>query len=103
MNEERLLKVLIAPLVSEKSTMLAQNKQVVLKVLPDANAKEIKAAVEKIFEVSVLSVRTINVKGKRKRFGKMQGRRKNWKKAYITMRSDDTFALDDINVMQQSG
>jgi large subunit ribosomal protein L23 len=75
MNEERLLKVLLAPHVSEKSTMAAEaSNTVVFKVLKDANKAEIKAAVEKLFEVEVNSVRTLVCKGKTKRHGQSFGR-----------------------------
>jgi large subunit ribosomal protein L23 len=86
-NEERLLKVLLAPHVSEKATLAAEsNNTVVLKVLKDANKEEIKAAVEKLFEVEVNSVRTMNVKGKTKRHGQSFGKRKDWKKAYVLLK-----------------
>jgi large subunit ribosomal protein L23 len=86
MNEERLLKVLVAPHVSEKATLLADAaNQHVFKVTTDATRGEIKAAVEKLFEVQVSSVRVVNMKGKRKRFGRFDGRRSNWKKAYVTL------------------
>ncbi len=86
-SEERLLKVLLAPHVSEKSTMAAEgNNAVVFKVLKDANKAEIKAAVEKLFEVEVSSVRTLNVKGKTKRHGQSFGKRSDWKKAYVVLK-----------------
>ncbi len=86
-TEERLLKVLLAPVVSEKSTMAAEsNNTVVFKVVTDAAKREIKAAVEKLFEVEVTSVRTVNVKGKTKRHGARFGRRSDWKKAYVTLK-----------------
>lgn len=86
-SEERLLKVLLAPHVSEKSTMAAEgNNAVVFKVLKDANKAEIKAAVEKLFEVEVDSVRTLNVKGKTKRHGQSFGKRSDWKKAYVLLK-----------------
>ena len=86
-NEERLLKVLLAPHVSEKATLAAEsNNTVVLKVLKDANKEEIKAAVEKLFEVEVNSVRTMIVKGKTKRHGQSFGQRKDWKKAYVVLK-----------------
>jgi large subunit ribosomal protein L23 len=86
-NEERLLKVLLAPHVSEKATLAAEtNNTVVLKVVKDANKEEIKAAVEKLFEVEVDSVRTMNVKGKTKRHGQSFGKRKDWKKAYVVLK-----------------
>ena len=86
-NEERLLKVVLAPHVSEKATLSAEmNNTVVLKVVKDANKEEIKAAVEKLFEVEVDSVRTLNVKGKTKRHGASFGKRKDWKKAYVVLK-----------------
>ena len=87
MREERLLKVLVAPHVSEKSTMAAEaNNTVVFKVAKDANKAEIKAAVEKLFEVEVEGVRTVNVKGKTKRHGLRSGKRSDWKKAYVVLK-----------------
>lgn len=86
-SEERLLKVLLAPHVSEKSTMAAEgNNTVVFKVLKDASKAEVKAAVEKLFEVEVNSVRTLNVKGKTKRHGQSFGKRSDWKKAYVVLK-----------------
>lgn len=85
-NQERLIKVLLAPYVSEKSSMVAdKNRQYVFKVLPDANKKEIGRAVELLFEVKVDSVQVVNVKGKNKVFGRMRGKRKDWKKAYVKL------------------
>jgi large subunit ribosomal protein L23 len=85
-SEERLLKVLVAPNISEKSTMASEaNNTVVFKVSVDSTKAEIKAAVEKLFEVSVDGVRTLNVKGKVKRTGARTGRRNDWKKAYVTL------------------
>jgi large subunit ribosomal protein L23 len=95
MNESRLLKVLVAPNISEKSTMAAEaNNTVVFKVDTTATKAEIKAAVEKLFEVEVTGVRTLNVKGKVKRTGARFGRRNDWKKAYVTLKegSDIDFA-----------
>ena len=86
MTNERLFKVLVAPQVSEKASALAESaNQFVFKVLPDANKAEIKGAVEMLFDVKVESVQTCNVNGKKKRFGRLQGRRKNWKKAYVRL------------------
>lgn len=86
MREERLLKVILAPHVSEKATVSAENNNtVVFKVAKDASKSEIKAAVEKLFEVEVTGVRTLNVKGKTKRFGARVGKRSDWKKAYVTL------------------
>lgn len=84
MRQERLLQVLLAPHVSEKSTNVAEaHNQVVFRVATDARKDEIKAAVETLFKVDVEGVRTTCVKGKQKRFGRVPGRRKNWKKAYV--------------------
>lgn len=86
MNQERLMQVILAPVVSEKSTMVAEkNQQVVFRVVGDATKPEIKAAVELLFNVKVQGVSTVNVKGKTKRFGRSIGRRKDWKKAYVSL------------------
>ena len=86
MREERLLQVLVAPHVSEKSTTAAEtNNTVVFKVATNATKAEIKAAVEKLLEVQVKGVRTVNVKGKTKRTGMRVGKRSDWKKAYVTL------------------
>ena len=85
-REERLLKVLKAPHISEKSTMVAEKlNTIVFKVATDATKAEIKAAVEKLFEVKVEAVRTLNVMGKTKRTGARVGKRSAWKKAYVTL------------------
>ncbi|AFP84728.1 50S ribosomal protein L23 [secondary endosymbiont of Ctenarytaina eucalypti] len=87
-REERLLKVLRAPHVSEKasSTMKKQNT-IVLKVAKDATKVEIKAAVYKLFSVEVNNVRTLVVKGKTKRHKQHIGSHSNWKKAYVTLKA----------------
>lgn len=86
MNEERLMTVLVAPHVSEKTTMSAdKNNQHIFRVLPDARKNEIKRAVEKLFKVKVAAVNTMNMTGKHKRFGRSQGRRSDWKKAIVTL------------------
>lgn len=86
MNHERLMQVLVAPHISEKSTLLAdKSNQHVFRVLPDATKAEIKAAVEQLFGVKVTQVRTLNMQGKKKRFGVYAGRRNHWKKAYVTL------------------
>ncbi len=86
-NQERLLQVLLAPVVSEKSTYVAdKNEQVIFRVASDASKPEIKAAVELLFKVEVDTVQVMNVKGKVKRFGRSMGRRRNWKKAYICLK-----------------
>ena len=85
-SQERLYKVLLAPVVSEKSSMAAESSnQVVFKVTTDAQKSEIKAAVEKLFNVTVASVKTLNVKGKTKRTRHGLGKRSDWKKAYVRL------------------
>lgn len=86
-QQERLMQVILAPVVSEKSTFVAdKHEQVIFRVIPDATKPEIKAAVELMFKVQVESVKVANVKGKEKRFGRFIGRRNNWKKAYICLK-----------------
>jgi large subunit ribosomal protein L23 len=85
-NEERLLNILLAPQISEKATFIAEkNEQVIFRVASDATKPEVKAAVEKLFNVTVDSVQISNVKGKQKRFGRFNGSRKDWKKAYVCL------------------
>ncbi|MDR3426694.1 MULTISPECIES: 50S ribosomal protein L23 [Silvimonas] len=85
-TENRLLQVLRAPVVSEKSTMIAdKNEQIVFRVSVDATKAEIKAAVELLFKVKVEAVQVLNVHGKVKRHGRFTGRRASWKKAYISL------------------
>ncbi len=87
MNPERLMTVLIAPIVSEKATMLAEKReQVAFRVLQDASKDEIRAAVELLFKVQVESVQVLNQKGKQKRFGRYMGRRRNVRKAYVCLK-----------------
>jgi large subunit ribosomal protein L23 len=83
---QRLMLVLLAPVVSEKSTFVGEKaNQVVFKVARDATKPEIKAAVEHLFKVQVKSVQVSNVKGREKRFGRFIGRRNHWKKAYVAL------------------
>lgn len=86
-SEERLMKVLQAPVISEKATMVAEkNEQIVFRVLPDATKPEIKAAVELLFKVEVLSVQTANREGKAKRAGRFNGRRNHTKRAFVCLK-----------------
>jgi large subunit ribosomal protein L23 len=87
MNQERLMKVLLGPHISEKGTMLAdKHNQIVFKVIPDATKLEVKKAVENLFNVEVDNVQVVNVRGKMKRLGQNWGKRKNWKKAYVCLK-----------------
>jgi len=86
MNQERIYKVLLGPLVSEKATLAAElNNQFVFKVSSDATKPEIKAAVEQLFDVQVAKVQTVNIKGKTKRSRFGMGKRNDVHKAYVTL------------------
>jgi large subunit ribosomal protein L23 len=99
-NAERLLQVIIAPQVSEKATYIAEkHNHVIFRVAQDATKSEIKAAIELIWKpqnIQVKSVQIANVKGKQKRFGRFIGRRSNWKKAYVSIQSDQEINFSDI-------
>ena len=90
-SPERLLQVVLAPVVSEKSTFVAERaNQYVFHVAADATKPEIKAAIELLFstkdkKIQVTGVRVVNVRGKGKRFGRIAGRRDHWKKAYVSV------------------
>ncbi len=87
-TNERLMTVLLAPVISEKATFIAdKHEQVIFRVHADATKPEIKAAVELMFKVEVDSVQVANVKGKEKRFGRFIGRRRGWKKAYVCLKA----------------
>jgi large subunit ribosomal protein L23 len=93
-DEGRLMQVLVAPIVSEKATMIAdKTNAVTFKVLQDATKYEIKAAVQLMFKVDVQSVAVLNIKGKTKRFGKSEGRRDNIRKAYVTLKAGQELNL----------
>jgi large subunit ribosomal protein L23 len=93
-DEGRLMQVLVAPIVSEKATMIAdKTNAVTFKVLQDATKFEIKAAVQLMFKVDVQSVAVLNIKGKTKRFGKSVGRRDNIRKAYVTLKAGQELNL----------
>jgi large subunit ribosomal protein L23 len=104
MNQERLMKVIVAPVISEKATLVGEKRnQVVFEVLPDATKAEIKAAVELLFrekgkekELVVGAVNVVNVKGKEKRHGRFIGRRKNVKKAYVSLIKGDINFVEGV-------
>ncbi|HTS84412.1 MAG TPA: 50S ribosomal protein L23 [Usitatibacter sp.] len=99
MNQERLMKVIVAPVISEKATLVGETRrQIVFEVIPDATKAEIKAAVELLFKeqkVQVGAVNVVNVKGKEKRHGRYIGKRKLVKKAYVSLLGDS-----DINFVE---
>lgn len=87
LSQERLLGVILTPQITEKATRVAdKHHQVAFRVRTDATKPEIKAAVELIFKVEVDGVTVTNVKGKTKRAGRITGRRKDWKKAYVSLK-----------------
>lgn len=86
-SSERLATVILAPVVSEKGTFIAdKHEQVIFRVQPNATKPEVKAAVEAMFKVQVDSVQIVNVGGKKKRFGRFNGTRRSWKKAYVSLK-----------------
>ena len=99
-SPDRLAQVLLAPVVSEKSTFVGEKHgQVVFRVAPNATKPEIKAAVELMFsrkdhKIEVMGVTVWTVSGKGKRFGRLTGRRNHWKKAYVRLKpgQEITFA-----------
>ncbi len=103
-NPERLLKIILAPYVSEKGTFIAdKNNQTIFKVMTDANKNEIKAAVELLWKeqkVEVTSVQTMNVKGKQKRFGRFMGRRSDWKKAIVNLKQGQELNLNNYTTSE---
>ena len=86
MSQDYLYKVLLAPRMTEKSVAATESaNQYVFKVAKTATKEDIKAAVQLLFEVAVDQVRTVNVKGKQKNFGRRAGQRSDWKKAYVRL------------------
>ena len=86
MNREQLMAVLIAPHVTEKTSLAMQNNnQYTFRVRRDATKPDIKKAVELMFEVKVAGVQVVNEPGKSRRFGKTVGRTQDWKKAYVSL------------------
>ncbi len=97
-REERLMKVLLAPHITEKSAMATEMRnQYVFRVARDASKPEVKAAVEKMFEVKVDGVCISNVKGKNKRTGTRMGRRAHWKKAFVTLSEGQEIQFVDVD------
>jgi len=100
-NEGRLMTVLLAPVISEKATLVAeQHNQVIFRVRQDATKKDVKAAVELLWKdkkVEVAGVQIVNVRGKAKRFGAYAGSRRNWKKAYVSLKPGQ-----EINFAQEA-
>jgi len=82
--------VILSPLVTEKGTMASEKaNQVVFRVRPHASKDLVREAIEKLFKVTVLKVRTAKFMGKERRRGQVRGRRPDWKKAYVTLKEGD--------------
>lgn len=88
MNQERIFEVILAPHISEKATIAAQKNEYVFEVTGCATKPEIKSAVEMLFNTKVKTVRIVNVRPKKKIFRGIEGKRKGWKKAYVTLQPD---------------
>lgn len=98
MSEARLMNILRAPVISEKSSAAQQDKNtLVFKVLKDATKDEIKAAVETLFNVKVEAVRTLNLQGKVRRTARGFGKRSDWKKAYVTLPEGTQLDIEDAS------
>ena len=83
--------IVIRPIVTEKSTVLRESaNKYAFRVIPTATKRQIAAAVEELFDVHVLDVRTMRMRGKMKRLGRSLGRRPSWKKAIVTLADGDT-------------
>lgn len=98
MRTDRLMQVILAPIVTEKATFVAEkNQQIAFRVIADATKPEIKAAVELLFKVEVESVQVLNRKGKEKRFGRFIGRRRHERKAYVSLKDGQEINLAEVN------
>lgn len=93
-NEERMYHVVYGPHVTEKAVSGSETNIHTFKVAVDASKREIKNAIQALFEVEVADVRTTNVKGKIKAFGRRQGKRKDWKKAYVRLAEGQTLDVE---------
>lgn len=97
MNAERLMQVILAPVVTEKATFVAEKyQQIAFRVVADATKPEIKAAVELLFKVQVESVQVLNRKGKVKRFGRFMGRRRTERKAYVALKEGQEIDFAEV-------
>jgi large subunit ribosomal protein L23 len=90
-NREQLMSVLIAPHVTEKTSLAMQNhNQYTFRVRRDASKTEIRQAIELMFDVKVAGVQVVNEPGKTRRFGRLSGRTQDWKKAYVSLAAGQT-------------
>src|SRR5690606_28727936 len=97
MNAERLMEVILAPVVTEKSTMIAaKNNQVAFRVVADATKPALKAAAELLFKAEAASVQVANRKGKDKRLGRFIGPRRHQRKAYVSLKAGQDIAFTEV-------
>jgi large subunit ribosomal protein L23 len=95
-NQERLLKIVLSQHLSEKAAQATEkNNEYVFQVIRDANKAEIKSAIEFLFNTKVDQVRVVNVKTKARRFGNIIGKKKGWKKAYVTLAEGQRLDIAD--------
>lgn len=103
-GSERALEIIKAPQISEKATFLAEKvRQIIFYVSHDANKTEIKSAIEQIWKsqnIEVKSIQIINVKGKKKRFGRYIGQKSDWKKAFVSLKDDREIDFTDIRLFE---
>lgn len=85
--------ILRRPVITEKSTLMQDDGRYVFEVAPEASKHEIKRAVERAFDVTVVKVNTMNLRGKRKRFGPKATTQRSWKKAIVTLARGDTITI----------
>lgn len=90
MNELKHYDIILGPVITEKATMASDNNQVLFRVTLDASKPEIKSAIETLFKVKVKAVNTIRVKGKKKRFRGIPGKRNDYKKAVVTLHEGES-------------
>ena len=95
MNHERLLQVLVSPVLTEKTSMMSGQNKYVFNVLADATKKEVKLAIEKLFDVQVVTVNVLNRKGKRKIRGNIRGVQKSVRRAYVTLIDGQSINIAD--------
>jgi large subunit ribosomal protein L23 len=97
MNQERLLKVILSPHISEKVTVgMEKRNEYVFHVASTATKPEVKDAVEHLFSAKVKTVRMVNVRAKAKTFKGQEGKRKGWKKAYVTLQADQKIEMMSV-------
>ena len=96
MNKDKLMRIILAPCTTEKTMSARADRVYVFRVRTDAAKQQIAQAVKLMFAVEVDAVRTVNVRGKARRFSNIQGRRKDWKKAYVTIKEGQVINLGGV-------